>query len=121
MFDEYEESFEWFLELLSTTDPDKFTAHDWDLIRSYTHSDGCTDAPDWLVQSCWEHDFYFRTHHDFSGKFITFCQANARFLRRMIRLSWFGPLSLRAYFRWAIVSLLGKNAWHGRKKYRGNI
>lgn len=119
MFDEYEESLGWFLQQLSTPNPDRFTEEDWKLVRAYTRSDGCTNALDWLPKSCWEHDFYFRTHHDFSGRVISFCQANNRYLLRMIRLSPFGVFNLRAYLRWLAVALLGKSAWRGRRNYRG--
>lgn len=118
MFGEYEESLAWFLQQLSTTNPDHFTKEDWALVRTYTRSDGCTRVMDWEVETCWEHDFYFRTHHDFEGKIISFCQANARYLQRMLRRSPFGVFNLRAYIRWAGVSLLGKPAWHGRAHYR---
>lgn len=118
MFDEYEESIEWFLPQLSTRDPDFFTDADWALVRTYTRSDGCTNVPDWHVKACWEHDFYNRTHHDFEGRVISFSTAAARFRKRIQKLSWFGVLELRAWIRWFGVWLLGRSAWRGQRAFR---
>lgn len=118
MFDEYEDSLEWFLQELSTTDPDLFTDADWKLVRSYLRSDGCTGVPNWHVKACWEHDFYFRTHHDFNGHFISFSKSNWRFLKRIQKLSWFGAFDIRSYVRWLGVTLLGRNAWRGNREFR---
>lgn len=116
--DEYEESFDWFIEKLSTSNPDLFTDHDWDLVAAYTRSDGCTGVADLYIRACYEHDFYFRTHHDFSGKHITFSEANKRFRRRIQKLSKFGVFELISYERWAGVTLLGHSAWVGKKSFR---
>lgn len=121
MFGEYEESLEWFLASLSTTNPDKFTDLDWQLIRTYTRSDGCSGVSDWHVKACWEHDFYFRTHHDFEGKVISFSEANLRFLRRLFKLSWLSIFNLRAYIRWLGVTVLGKNAWNDQRHYQTHL
>lgn len=118
MFDEYEESLEWFLKLLSTTNPDEFTETDWALVRAYTRSDGCSSVQDWHVKACWEHDFYFRTHHDFAGRVISFSKSNGLFLRRIQKLSSIGIFNLRAYVRWAGVTVFGKESWKGKSAYR---
>lgn len=118
MFDEYEESLEWFLQTLSTSDPDFFTDEDWQLIRVYTRSDGCSMVSNWHEKACWEHDFYFRTHHDFSGRVISFSRSNFLFLRRICKLSIWGILNVRAYLRFFAVSLFGHGAWKGQKLYR---
>lgn len=119
MFAEYEESLEWFLQQLSSPDPDFFTDADWALVRTYTRSDGCTRVPDWHVKACWEHDFYFRTHHDFRGQVIGFVKANALFRRRIQRLSRYGIFDILSYTRWLGVTLFGRHAWIGQQHYRG--
>ena len=118
MFFEYEETLPDFLQALSTNDPDKFTSTDWALVRFYVRSDGCTRVPDIYVKSCWEHDFYFRTHHDFCGHVISFREANRRFRIRIQRLSRFGVCSPVSWWRWLGVALLGRSAWAGKKSYR---
>ena len=51
--------------VLGKSNPDEFTQKEWDLIWAYTKSDGCTGVADIFLIACVEHDFYFRTHHDF--------------------------------------------------------
>ena len=117
MFEEYEPSIQWFLSKLSSCDPDKFTQHDWDLVHAYTKSDGCTGVIDFYIQACIEHDFYFRTHHDFSGKVISFYEANRRFRIRIQRLSRLGLISPLSWVRWLAVCSLpqARRAWDGKK------
>lgn len=115
MFEEYEETLIDFLNNLSCDDPDKFTKEDWKLVKFYTKSDGCTNASKSRVETCWEHDFYFRTHHDFTGKIISFSEANRRFRQSNQKRSGFGAFSPMAWWRWAAVSICGKSAWKGRK------
>jgi len=117
MFFEYEETLEDFLQALSTRDPDIFTDSDWNLIRFYTRSDGCTRVTNLHVRACYEHDFYFRTHHDFCGHVISFWEANRRFRIRIQRLSHLGACSPISWWRWLGVTLLGRNAWIGRRKF----
>jgi len=118
MFDEYEASLEWFLKLLSCDNPDHFTDADWQLVRAYTRSDGCTGVADIFVKACWEHDFYFRTHHDFTGKLISFSEANCKFRRRIQKLSRFGVFNFVSWERWLGVTIFGKNAWIGNQHFR---
>lgn len=118
MFGEYEDTLNLFLARLRESNPDVFTDREWDLIWAYTKSDGCTGVIDYLVKSCWEHDFYFRTHHDFCGKVISFWEANRRYRIRMQRCSKLGILSPISWWRWLGVSLLGKAAWEGKRKFR---
>lgn len=118
MFYEYEETLEDFLEALSTRDPNIFTDADWNLVRFYTRSDGCTRVPNFHIKACWEHDFYFRTHHDFCGHVISFWDANRLFRIRIQRLSLLGVCSPISWWRWLGVTLLGRNAWDGKKSFR---
>ena len=115
MFYEYEDTLIDFLSSLSCSNPDDFTDHDWQLIKFYTKSDGCTGVADAYVKACWEHDFYFRTRHDFAGKIISFRESNRRFRLRIQRLSHFGVCSPMAWWRWAGVTAFGRQAWVSRK------
>lgn len=118
MFEEYEDSIEDFLETLGYTNPDYFTKREWELISVYVRSDGCTNVPDFYRNACVEHDFYFRTHHDFEGKVISFMEANKRFRMRIQRLSKFGVCSPLAWWRWAAVCVFGGRFWSDKKKCR---
>lgn len=118
---EYEDTLEAFLASLSTESPDDFTQSDREKIKWYIKSDGCTDVPDFYVSACEEHDFYFRTRHDFSGKIISFKEANRRFRLRIQKQSKFGVWSPLSWIRWAGVSLFGRNAWKRNQCYRGAL
>lgn len=115
MYEDFEESYPRFLKKLSTDNPDNFTNHDWDLVEVYVRSDGCTGAPQWRRRACVEHDFYFRTRHDFAGRVIGFEEANKRFRARDQKLSLFGFLSPLAWIRWLGVTLFGSKAWDLRR------
>lgn len=115
MFEEYEETILDFLNNLTSQNPDEFTENDWKLIKFYTKSDGCTRAFSWRIFACFEHDFYFRTHHDFSGKIISFREANRRFRIRLQQLSPLGVCSPMSWWRWAGVACFGRSAWVSRK------
>jgi len=118
MFSEYEDTLNQFLDRLRESNPDRFTDREWDLVWAYTKSDGCTGVADIYVKACWEHDFYFRTHHDFCGHVISFWEANKRFRIRMQRCSKLGVLSPVSWWRWLGVALLGRSAWVGKTKFR---
>lgn len=102
-----------FVRSLSTTDPEKLTAEDIEKIRWYIKSDGCTGVIDICVDECIKHDFYFRTGVDFSGRLITFEEANMLFFRGLWRK--------RQYFfactRWLGVSFIpgARSAWASRR------
>jgi len=118
MFYEYEDTINDFLARLRINNPDLFTDREWDLLWAYTRSDGCTGVADIFVKACWEHDFYFRTHHDFCGHVISFLEANRRFRKRMQCFSKLGVFSPISWWRWAGVCLLGRSAWEGKRKFR---
>jgi len=119
MFSEYEETLNRFLKILGAPDPDRFSQREWELVEVYVKSDGCTGVIDFKRKACIEHDFYFRTHHDFEGKAISFMDANKRFRIRMQRLSRFGVISPLAWWRWAAVCVFARSAWEGKKSYHG--
>lgn len=105
-----------FIASLSTSDPDKLTDADIDKIRWYIKSDGCTGVPDICVKECVKHDFYFRTGVDFSGKLISFADANKHFFNGL----WKNRHYLLACIRWVGVTYLpqAKAAWHKREALR---
>lgn len=119
MFFEYEETLEDFLQALSTRDPDIFTDADWNLIRFYTRSDGCTRVTNLHVRACYEHDFYYRTHHDFEGKLITRAEADRRFRLGIQKKSGCGVWNLLSWWRWAGVRLCASGAWYKRDSCHG--
>lgn len=119
MFTEYESTINRFLKYLGETNPDRFTSQHWHLVWAYIKSDFCTSVADVMKWACVEHDFYFRTHHDFEGKAISFMDANKRFRIRMQRLSRFGVISPLAWWRWAAVCVFARSAWEGKKSYHG--
>lgn len=100
-----------FIESLSTSDPEKLTAQDIDKIRWFIKSDGCTDVPDFYVEECIKHDFYYRTHHDFSGRLIRKKDADIRFRRGIQNKSNLGVMSPISWERWLGVALFGTKAW----------
>lgn len=135
MYSEYEATFPRFLSYLGETDPSKFTKQHWHMVWAYTKSDFCTWVIDLFKWACVEHDFYFRTHHSFDGKPITFMGANIRYFKRMLVMSnpfaksgkgylrcigkfvgYFNPF---AYIRFAGVCLFGRSAWNGKEIFRG--
>jgi len=107
-----------FIESLSTSDPDKLTREDIDKIRWFIRSDGCSGVPDICVDECIKHDFYFRTHHDFSGKLIRFEEANSKFRNGLLKKRHY----LLAWERWIGVSILpqAKRVWANKSIFHGD-
>lgn len=77
---------------LSTEDFRELTARDVASIRFFVRSDGCSRAPNLFVASCFVHDYYYRTHHDLSGKLISRAQADRNFRRHIQCLSGFNRI-----------------------------
>ena len=105
-----------FIESLSTSDPNKLTSVDIDKIRWFIKSDGCSGVPDIYVAECIKHDFYYRTHHDFSGKLIRKTEADRLFrigIQLKSKLGVFSPLS---WGRWLGVTFLPQahRAWNAK-------
>jgi len=102
------------IESLSTSDPDKLTKVDIDRIRWFIRSDGCTGVLDIYTDECVKHDFYFRTHHDFSGKLIRFSTGNKLFFKGLARYNL-----LVAIVRYIGVTLFGKRYWDSKSIFHG--
>lgn len=96
---------------LSTTDPAKFTKEDYAAIEEYIQSDGCTLVPDFYREVCIEHDFYYETHRDFSGRYISRAEADRRLRERKQQFSKLGKASPMSWWRWAGVRLAGWIFW----------
>ena len=69
-----------------------------------------------IIDECIKHDFYFRTGVDFSGKLISFKDANLRFFNGLWRKRHY----ILACIRWLGVSFTpqAKAAWRKREAYR---
>lgn len=100
-----------FASTLSTTDPAKFTETDYALIGEYIQTDGCTLVPDVYKEACIEHDFYYVTHRDFTGLFISRAEADRRLRITKQRLSKLGKTSPLSWWRWIGVRAFGWLFW----------
>ena len=96
---------------LSTTDPDSFTAEDTKKVGEYIGSDGCTGVPDWYVAGCIEHDFYYRTKMDFTGKPVSRSYADKRLRLVTQKLSPVRHASPISWVRWTGVRVVGWIFW----------
>ena len=100
------------IESLSTSDPLKLTDNDMQKIRFFVHSDGCTKVPNFRKDECYKHDFYYRTHVDFSGHVIRRRDADKLFRLGLQSKSWFGEFDPMSWWRWLGVRLFGAKAWY---------
>lgn len=107
-----------FIESLSTSNPDRLTVADIDKIRWFIQSDGCSGVPDFFVEECIKHDFYYRTHHDFSGRLIRKKDADLRFRRGIQNKSKIGAMSPLSWWRWLGVTLFASKAWDSKRCFR---
>lgn len=114
-----------FIDNLSTSNHLDLTPTDIKNIKLYINSDGCTGVPDFYVDECIKHDFYYRTHTDFTGKLISKEDADTRFrlgIQNKSKLNklnfWkfrFGVLSPVSWIRYLGVRFhpAAKSAWEG--------
>jgi hypothetical protein len=83
----------------------------WERVRDKAGelgTDGCSGATGAFVECCYEHDIHWRTGKTLDGRPITEHEANKRFRNCMQSRSRFGFFSPVAWWRWAAVSLVGK-------------
>ena len=100
-----------FTATLSTRDWRKLTERDFAEIGLFIATDGCSGVPDFYLNCCIIHDWWYRTHHNLDGTPITFDEAN-RGMRQCIRQkSWLGRFSPMAWWRYWGVREFGRKAW----------
>ena len=83
----------------------------WERVRDKAAelgTDGCTGATGAFLDCCLEHDVHWRTGKTLDGKPITKQEANTRLRACIQSRSIFGFYSPLAWWRWAVVSLVGK-------------
>lgn len=100
------------LESLSTSNPLNLTSEDMQKIRFFVHSDGCTKVPNFRKDECYKHDFYYRTHVDFSGHVIRRKDADKLFRLGLQAKSRLRELDLMSWWRWLGVRLFAAKAWY---------
>ena len=88
------------------------TDEDFKKIKKFINGDGCTGVPDFFSNGCAGHDWMYRTHRDFYGRYITSDVAD-KFLKNYIQSkSWFGKYSPMAWWRYyALKKVFGRRAW----------
>lgn len=96
---------------LSSLDWKKFTPRDYKRIAIFINSDGCTDVPDFYLNGCIQHDWWFRTHRNFDGSPITEEEANQGLRDYVWHHSLFGHFSPLAWWRYYALEVFGKKAW----------
>lgn len=81
----------------------------WSYIKAWAkhNSDGCTNALEFYVRACWEHDYHCVHHKTWGGEHLSSAQAAARFRQVLQWESKFGRLSPVAWWRWAAVRKFG--------------
>lgn len=100
-----------FTATLSTQDWRKLTQRDFAEIGLFIATDGCTGVPDFYLDCCIIHDWWYRTHRNLDGTPITFDEANKALECCIRSKSWFGRFSPMAYWRYWGVREFGKKAW----------
>ena len=102
-----------FTNTLSTKEWRKFTEKDIADIALFINSDGCTGVPDFYLDCCIIHDWFYATHRDFNGNPKTKAFAD-KVLEECIRKeSWLGKWSPMAWWRWQGVKHWANKAWEG--------
>ena len=99
---------------LSTTEPDKFTEQDILKISTFIGSDGCTLVLDICKEACIEHDFYYATKMDFTGKPISRTMADRLFKEASRKCSALGKASPMSVWRWLGVRAIGWIFWRSK-------
>ena len=100
-----------FTRTLSTRDWRKLTESDYAEIGEFVATDGCSGVPDFYLNCCIIHDFYYRTHRNLNATRITKGTADKRLRDCIMRGSVFRSLSPMAWWRYWGVRGFGKKAW----------
>ena len=96
---------------LSTRDWHKLTEADYAEIGVFVATDGCSGVPDFYLNCCIIHDWWYRTHRNLDGKPITKTQADKGLSECIQADSWLGRFSPMAHWRYWGVKKFGKKAW----------
>lgn len=96
---------------LSTRDWRKLNEYDFAEISLFIASDGCSGVPDFYLDYCIIHDWWFRTHRNLDGTPITFDEANRGLAEGIRSKSILGRFSPMAWWRYLGVTKWGKKAW----------
>lgn len=97
--------------IITTTYWQKLKSIDIERISKAIKSDGCSNVPEFYHPGCVMHDFWYRTHQDFSGETITKAEADKRFRLYIQSKSKFGRFSPMSWWRWLGVKWFGQKAW----------
>ena len=100
---------------LSTRDWTQFDEEDFADIALFVASDGCTGVPDFYLNECILHDWFYATHRDFYGRPVTQHYADSRMKKNIQKKSWFGKWSPMAWWRYRALRkwfrVESKKAW----------
>lgn len=96
---------------LTTINPLKLSPKDIEKIKDFICSDGCTGVPNFYIDACIIHDFYYRTHRNFLGIEITKSEADYIFRKVIQKESFFKALSPMSWWRWLGVKFFANKAW----------
>lgn len=100
-----------FTSTLSTLDWHKLTEKDFAKIGLFIASDGCSGVPDFYLNCCILHDWFYRTHRHLDGSPITKLQADKILKECDQRKSILGKASIIARLWYWGVRNFGKKAW----------
>lgn len=101
-----------FTRTLSSLDWKKLNPDDYYRIGKFIASDGCTGVPDFFLDGCKLHDFWYRTHRNLDGTPITELQADKGLEQYIWKHSIFGRFSPMAWWRRrALEYIFGQKAW----------
>mgnify|MGYP001603031915 CR=1 FL=1 len=84
---------------LSTRDWRKLTERDFAEIGVFIATDGCSGVPDFYLNWCIIHDWWYRTHRNLDGTPITKDQADKGIAEGIRSQSWLGRFSPMAWWR----------------------
>ena len=100
-----------FTDTLTTKDWRGFTDRDIADIGLFIATDGCSGVPDFYLDCCIIHDWFYATHRDFNGNPKTKVFADKVLKACIKKESWFGRFSPMAWWRWQGVKHLAKKPW----------
>ena len=100
-----------FTTTLSTRDWRNLTERDYAEIGVFVATDGCSGVPDFYLNCCIIHDWWYRTHRNLDGTPITKTQADKGLKECIQADSVLGRFSPMAWWRYWGVKKFGRKAW----------